>query len=305
MITKKILEETFFNTIKKSSCRISKDVQEAFEKAIATETSVISKRAFESTLRSLDLSIKRECPACPDTGWPLFFFKIGNEVKIEGGVMTAEEIAAKMVEKATREGYLRATMKHPLTGFDPGNNLGPNIPGFTYKFVPGDFFQVTYVAKGGGSECFGGTRYRVIAFADGLTGIEKSIIDWYIEAARAGAICPPAVLGVGIGGTADIATHLAKEAAALRIIGSKHPEPDIAKIEQDLFDAINGLGIGAMGLGGKNSVFGVHVEYSIAHLAGIAIAMSANCMVARRATAKIHSDGRTEELDNPLWFNGR
>jgi L(+)-tartrate dehydratase alpha subunit len=305
MITKKILEETFFKTIKKSSCHISKDIHSAFEKAIATEKSVVSKRAFESTLQSLDLSIERECLACPDTGWPLFFFKIGNEAKIEGGVMAAEEIAAKMVEKATREGYLRATMKHPLTGFDPGNNLGPNIPGFTYKFVPGDFFQVTYAAKGGGSECFGGTRYRVIAFADGLTGIEKSIIDWYIAASRAGAICPPAVLGVGIGGTADIATHLAKEAAALRIIGSKHPEPEIAKIEQDLFAAINGLGIGAMGSGGQTSVFGVHVEYSMTHLAGIAIAMSANCMVARRATTKIFADGRTEELDSPRWFNGR
>jgi len=91
----------------------------------------------------------------------------------------------------------------------------------------------------------------------------------------------------------------------LRIIGSKHPEPEIAKIEQDLFDAINGFGSGAMGLGGQNSVFGVHVEYSMMHLAGIAIAMSANCMVARRAKTKIHSDGRTEELDNPLWFKGR
>jgi fumarate hydratase subunit alpha len=112
-------------------------------------------------------------------------------------------------------------------------------------------------------------------------------------------------LGVGIGGTANIATNLAKEAAALRILGSKHPEPEIAKIEQDLFTAINSLGIGAMGSGGQTSVFGVHVEYSMTHLAGIAIAMSANCMVARRATTKIYADGRTEELDNPRWFNGR
>jgi L(+)-tartrate dehydratase alpha subunit len=305
MITNNVLAEAIFKTIKKGSCHISKDIHTAFEKAIAAENSVVSKRAFESTLQSLDLSIERECLACPDTGWPLFFFKIGNEAKIEGGIQAAEEIAAKMVEKATREGYLRATMKHPLTGFDPGNNLGPNIPGFTYKFVPGDFFQVTFAAKGGGSECFGGTRYRVVAFADGLTGIEKSIIDWYIAASRAGAICPPSVLGVGIGGTANIATNLAKEAAALRILGSKHPEPEIAKIEQDLFTAINSLGIGAMGSGGQTSVFGVHVEYSMTHLAGIAIAMSANCMVARRATTKIYADGRTEELDNPRWFNGR
>ncbi len=196
-------------------------------------------------------------------------------------------------------------MKHPLTGDDPGTNVGINVPGFTYKFVPGDFMQITYVAKGGGSECFGGTRYRVIAFADGVTGIKKSIIDWYIAAARAGAICPPSILGVGIGGTANIATHLAKEAATLRTIGSHHPEPIIAEIEKDLTTAINKLGIGPMGSGGATSVFAVHVEYSLTHLAGIALAMSANCWVARRATTKIYSDGRTEEFDNPNWFNGR
>lgn len=210
-----------------------------------------------------------------------------------------------MVERATKEGYLRSTMKHPLTGDDPGTNVGTNIPGFTYKFLPGDSIQITYVAKGGGSECFGGTRYRVVAFADGITGIKKSIVDWYIAAARAGAICPPSILGVGIGGTADIATKLAKEAAVLRLIGSHHSEFTIGKIEEDLTTALNRLGIGPMGSGGATSVFAINVEYSLTHLAGIAVAMSANCWVGRRATTKIYADGRTEELDNPNWFDGR
>ena len=196
-------------------------------------------------------------------------------------------------------------MKHPLTGADSGTNVGMNVPSFTYRFVPGDFLQVSYVAKGGGSECFGGTRYRVVAFADGIVGIEKTIIDWYMAAARAGAICPPAILGIGIGGTADIAAHLAKQAATLRIVGSRHPEPVFAKMEEELLAALNDLGIGAMGAGGKTSVFAVNVEYSLTHIAGIAVAMSANCMVARRATTKIYSDGRLEELNHPQWFNGR
>ena len=305
MITEKILQEAIFKTIKKGSCHISPDVRRAFEKAIEKESFAVSKKALERTLKSLDLSIERECLACPDTGWPLFFCKVGNDVRIEGGILALEEITRKMVAKATQEGYLRSTMKHPLTGVDPGTNVGMNIPGFTYQFVPGDALQITFVAKGGGSECFGGTRYRVVAFADGLVGIEKSIIDWYIAASRAGAICPPAVLGVGIGGSADIATNLAKEAAALRIVGSRHPEPPFARIEEDLTAAINGLEIGTMGSGGKTSVFAVHVEYSLTHLAGIAVAMSANCMVARRATTRIHADGRMEMLDDPNWFNGR
>ena len=194
MITKKVMEEAIFRTIKKSSCQISPDVHNAFERAIKTERADRPKRAFESTLESLDQSAKLPNLLCPDTGWPLFFCKTGNDAKIEGGILGLEKIAKRMVARATKEGYLRSTMKHPLTGDDPGNNIGMNIPHFTYKFVPGDSIQITYVAKGGGSECFGGTRYRVLAFADDITGIKKSIIDWYIAAARAGAICPPSIL---------------------------------------------------------------------------------------------------------------
>jgi len=305
MISEKTIKKVIFNTIKKASCHIAPDVHGAFEKAIKNEKSTISKKAFIDTLKSLDISKERESLACPDTGWPIFFFKIGNDSKIEGGITRLEEITREMVVKATKKGFLRSTMKHPLTGSDPGTNVGMNIPGFTYKFVPGDFLQITYAAKGGGSECFGGTRYRVVAFADGVAGIKKFVIDSYIDAARAGAICPPSVLGIGIGGTADISAHLAKESAVMRTIGSSHPEPEIARIEEDLYKAINSLGIGAMGSGGSTSVFAVNIEYSLTHLAGIAVSMSANCWVTRRATTKIYSNGKIEELNNPDWFDGR
>lgn len=305
MIKRNILAEAVFNTIKKSSCHIPPDVYAAFRQAISKETQSVSQKSFTATLQSLECSMEQEKLACPDTGWPLFFCKIGNSAEIEGGIVGLEEVSREMVAKATREGYLRSTMKHPLTGDDPGTNIGMNVPNFTYKFVPGDVIEITYVAKGGGSECFGGTRYQVIAFADGITGIEKFIIDSYIAAARAGAICPPAVLGVGIGGTSDICTSLAKEAATLRLIGSRHPEPTIARIEQDLYEAINELKMGAMGTGGETSVFAVNVEYAHTHIAGIATAMNANCWIARRATTRIYADGHTEKLDSPNWFEGR
>lgn len=305
MINKEVLENVVFDTIKRGSCFIPMDVRGAFNEAIEMEKTKEAKESFQNTLKHLDFSIERENPACPDTGWPLFFFKVGNEAEIEGGFMALEEICREMVAKATKEGYLRATMKHPLTGFDPGNNIGMNIPGFTYKFVPGKDIEISYAAKGGGSECFGGTRYRMIAFADGVAGIEKFIVDAYAAAARAGAICPPAVLGVGIGGTSNIAANLAKEAACLRLVGSRHPEEKIAKIEDDIYQAINGLGIGPMGSGGNVSVFAVNVEYAYTHIAGIAVAISCNCWIARRATTRVYYDGRTEKLDNPNWFDGR
>ena len=216
-----------------------------------------------------------------------------------------EEAARRAVRRATKEGFLRATMKHPLTGDDPGDNIGSNIPDFTYRFVPGDTLEVTYVAKGGGSECFGGTRHSVIAFADGVQGIEKCVIDRFVDATRSGGICPPNILGVGIGGTANVAANLAKEAACLRTVGSRHPEPLFRTIEEDLYEALNKLGVGIMGIGGDTSVFAVNVEYAYTHIAGICVAMSSNCMVARRGSMRVLPDGRIETMRSPEWFGGR
>jgi len=305
LIKRELYQDVIFETIHKGATIIPKDVKAAFERSITAETSSAAREGLMQTLKSIELSVQKDNPACPDTGWPLFYFKVGNECVLEGGFMGLEEATRESVRKATKMGYLRATMKHPLTGDDPGDNVGMNIPDFTYKFVPGKNIEITYVAKGGGSECFGGTRHRVVAFADGVVGIEKFIIDCYQASTRAGAVCPPSILGIGIGGTANIAANLAKEAACLRTIGSAHPDPMIQQIEQDLYKALNSLGIGEMGSGGDISVFGVNIEYAYTHIAGIAVDISTNCMIARRATTRINSDSSIEILDSPNWFEGR
>ena len=305
MIKTELYEEVIFQTIKKGATEISDDVKEAFERAIAIETNLDAKKGLQSTYDSMALSAKRENPLCVDTGWPIFYFKVGNKCELEGGFMALEEATRRAVARATEKGYLRATMKHPLTGYDPGNNIGMNIPDFTYQFVDGDAIEVNYVAKGGGSECFGGTRHRIVAFADGIKGIEKFVLDSFVASTRAGAVCPPSVLGIGIGGTANVAANLAKEAACLRTVGSKHPEPMFAKIEEDLYEALNSLGIGILGAGGKTSVLGVNVEYAYTHIAGIACATSTSCMIARRASSRIDADGKVTVMKSPNWFEGR
>ena len=305
MINTAVYEQTLFETIKRGATEISADVKEAFEAAIARESNPNAKKGLLATLNSMEMSAKRENPLCVDTGWPIFYFKVGNECELEGGFMALEEATRCAVRRATKEGYLRATMKHPLTGHDPGDNVGSNVPNFTYQFVPGEDFEVTYVAKGGGSECFGGTRHRVVAFADGVKGIEKFIIDSVVDATRSGGICPPNVLGIGIGGTANIAANLAKEAACLRTVGSHNPEPEFRRIEEDLYTALNSLGVGIMGIGGDTSVLGVNVEYAHTHIAGICVAISSNCMVARRGSFRVRADGTVEEMESPNWFEGR
>lgn len=305
MIKTELYEDVIFETIRKGSTIISDDVLAAFEKAIVIESSPVAKSGLEKTLESIELSAVRDNPACPDTGWPIFYFKIGNECELEGGMMALEEATRRAVIRATEKGYLRKTMKHPLTGFDPGNNIGMNIPDFTYQFVPGNAIEVTYVAKGGGSECFGGTRHQVIAFADGIVGIEKFIIDCFVDSTRTGAICPPNILGIGIGGTANVAANLAKKAACLRTVGSHHPDPLITKMEEDIYQALNSLGIGVMGSGGETSVLAVNIEYAFTHIAGIAVATSSNCMVARRASTRILADSTVQAMTSPDWFGGR
>ena len=305
MIKREIYEQAVFQAICKGSTTLAPDVRAGFEKAIAKESRSAAKEGLEKTYASILRSAELRNPACPDTGWPIFYFKVGNECRLEGGLMALEEATRSAVRRATKEGFLRATMKHPLTGFDPGDNVGSNVPNFAYQFVPGDALEVTYVAKGGGSECFGGTRHRVVAFADGIKGIEKFVIDSFVEATRSGGICPPNVLGIGIGGTANIAANLAKEAACLRTVGSHNPDPQFRQIEEDLYEALNSLGVGSMGIGGDTSVLGVNVEYAYTHIAGICVAISSNCMVARRGSYRVLADGTVEEMDSPDWFEGR
>ena len=305
VIPRNVYENAIFRAIKKGSTTVAPDVIQAFEDAIRRETHPAAKEGLVKTLESIRMSKEKQNPACPDTGWPLFFFKIGSECELEGGIPELEEATRCAVRKATKEGYLRATMKHPLTGFDPGDNVGMNVPDFTYRFVKGTDFEVTYVAKGGGSECFGGTRHRVVAFADGVKGIEKFVIDAFVDATRSGGICPPNILGIGIGGTANLSANLAKEAACLRTVGSHHPDPEFRAIEEELYEALNSLKVGIMGIGGDTSVLSVNVEYAYTHIAGISVDISTNCMVARRGSMRVKRDGTVEEMVFPNWFDGR
>ena len=305
MINRQQYYQAIYETIRIGATTLPEDVKVGFEKAIEKEVYPAARIGLQKTYDSCLISARILNPACPDTGWPLFFIKLGNKCSLEGGVLGFEESSREAVARATSEGYLRATMKHPLTGYDPGNNLGSGSPVFTYQFVDGESIEITFVPKGGGSECFGGTRHRVIAFADGVKGIEKFVIDAFVEATRSGGICPPNILGIGIGGTANVAAELAKQAACLRTIGSKHPEPEFQKIENDLFCAINELEVGVMGIGGSTSVFAVNVEYAYTHIAGICVAISSNCMIARRASVRINSNGLVEQMTKPDWFKGR
>ena len=137
MIKTEIYESALFDTVKRGATEISPDVKKAFEEAIERESYPDAKKGLIATLESMEKSKVLQNPLCVDTGWPIFYFKVGNSCVLEGGFVELENAARRAVERATKMGYLRATMKHPLTGYDPGNNIGMNIPDFTYQFVEG------------------------------------------------------------------------------------------------------------------------------------------------------------------------
>jgi tartrate/fumarate subfamily iron-sulfur-dependent hydro-lyase alpha chain len=181
-------------------------------------------------------------------------------------------------------------MVDPLSRKNPGDNIGPGMPKVELCFAgEGGGLEIIAAPKGGGSEIFG-TFYKMLFPADGKTGIKKFIIESIKNACYAGKICPPAIVGIGIGGTADLCMKLAKEAALLRKVGEPNPDPEIARLEQELLSASRELGLGPMGASGINCVIGMHIETALTHTAALPVAVNAQCLVGRRWKALIDAN---------------
>lgn len=287
--------------IQKSAVEIPEDVKKAFLAARQKEDGT-AKVHIDKTIENIETAIERNVPVCPDTGWPLFFIKLGSGVQIEGGFSVLKKAVEEAVGRKTSDDLLRVTMVDPFTREPLLENVGSNIPYIDYKPFSGDYMEITAVPKGGGAELFIQTPLRMLLLADGIAGMKKFIVDSVITGATAGKTCPPNVVGIGIGGTGDLCMKLAKQAALLRPIGDRHPEPRIAALEEEIMDALNLLNIGPMGCGGKTTVFDIHIEYALTHTAGNPVAVNTQCNLTRRGTVRLHADGSMEVRERPEWF---
>ncbi|HNS31919.1 MAG TPA: fumarate hydratase [bacterium] len=297
------MREVLDNLIARSVTVIPEDVNDCLNDILGKELpGSMAEKSMKATLENLELCKRESLLACPDTGYPLFYFRVGEGIFPEKGLSSIYDLCRCSVKNATENNRLRKTMVHPLTRHNPGTNVLQFLPKVEIKFSRGiDYIEATFVPKGGGSEIFG-TFYRMITPVDGLKGIEKFIIDSSMRAMESGKSCPPNLIGIGIGGTADLCMKLAKESALLRPVGSRHPEKLIADMEISLRDDINSLGIGSMGTGGKTSLLDLHIEYAASHTAALPVAFNCQCSVCRRATARIYPGGIVEMLDCPDWF---
>jgi len=284
----KVVENVAFNLIKQAVIYLPEDVKKALKRAYDEETSQSGKTQLKAILDNIELAEKYKAPICQDTGTIIFYIQAGAGVKHLDKI---EEALTRATRKATKEIPLRPNAVDPLTQKNSGDNTGRFIPYINWEIVPGNNLELTVMTKGGGSEnvCTTG----MLVPGEGINGLKKFVIETVIKAGS--QPCPPTILGVAMGGGADIAMKLAKK-ALLRPLDQPNPNPEIAKLEKELYEAANMTGIGPMGLGGKTTVLGVHVEYAFRHPASFPAAVAFNCWAARRATARIHADGSVEYL---------
>jgi L(+)-tartrate dehydratase alpha subunit len=297
-----IVTEAMYRALRLAATRLPPDVEGALRCALADEADPLARQHLEVSLANADDAAAGEGLVCADTGFPLFYVNVSPGAAIQGGFAALWPAAREATARATADNFLRPTMVHPLDRSNPGDNVGGKLPKIEVRFrapdqpAPGGptsddtALEIIACPKGGGSEIFG-TFYRMLYPSDGEAGVLKFAIDAIRDGSYAGKVCPPAIIGLGIGGTAELCMQMAKEAALLRPIGSRHPDPRVAAIEDKLLQASRGLGLGPMGSRGRNAVMAVHADVAHTHTAALPVAVNAQCLVGRRWRALVSQGG--------------
>lgn len=249
--------------------------QKALSRALESETSPNARFALETLLENAQVATEQDLPVCQDTGMAVFFVKLGQDVHIEGGLLQ------DAIDDGVREGYkthgYRASVLDPITRV----NTKDNTPAIVHvQLTLGDKLEITFLPKGFGSENM--SKLFMLKPSDGIDGVKNAVVQAVKDAGA--NPCPPIVVGVGIGGTAEKAMEIAKE-QLLREVGEHSGDPTLADMERELLARINALGIGAQGFGGENTALGVHIGKYPTHIAALPVAVNIQCNANRMAKA--------------------
>ncbi|OPZ45643.1 MAG: L(+)-tartrate dehydratase subunit alpha [Actinobacteria bacterium ADurb.BinA094] len=255
------------------------DVYEALKAAQEVEESPVGREVLAQLVENADIAAADRVPICQDTGLAVIFAEVGQDVHLTGGDF--EEAVHEGVRRGYGEGYLRKSVAE-----EPAHarrNTTDNTPAIIHtSIVPGDRLRLTMMAKGGGAENM--SSLNMLKPAQGWAGVADAVVG---TVSRAGSNpCPPVVVGVGIGGTIEVVTLLAKK-ALLREVGSRHPDPRLAALEDELLERINTLGIGPQGLGGRTTCLGVFIEEMPCHIASMPVAVNVQCHAQRHKSVTL------------------
>ncbi|HWJ02123.1 MAG TPA: fumarate hydratase [Verrucomicrobiae bacterium] len=256
---------------------LGEDMVCAFKKAQAAEENPVGKGIFGTLIENAAIARQEQVPMCQDTGMAVIFVEIGQDLRVEGMGLT------DAINQGVRQGYTNGYLRKSIVKDPTLNrvNTGDNTPAVIhYDIVPGDELKITVAPKGFGSENMGGIK--MCKPSEGIDGVMNFVVETVDKAGS--NPCPPIVVGVGVGGDMEKAAIIAKK-ALLRSVGDKSPDPEWAKIEAELLERINKLGIGPQGLGGAQTALAVYVETYPTHIAGMPVAVNINCHAARHKEA--------------------
>ncbi|HCX61040.1 MAG TPA: fumarate hydratase [Clostridiales bacterium] len=278
-INVELISKTVEKLCIESNYYLPQDVKKALQSALEKEESPLAKEIMEDIIKNQEIARTNNVPICQDTGLAVIFLELGQEVRLTGGDLN--EAIDEGVRRGYKNGYLRkSAVDDP---FMVRKNTGDNTPAIIHiKIVPGDKVKLILAPKGGGSENM--SALAMLKPSDGVKGIKQFVLDTVDKAGS--NPCPPIIVGIGVGGTIEKTTLIAKQ-ALLRTVGEHNSNPDIAKLEEELLEEINKLGIGPQGFGGRTTALAVHIETFPAHIASMPVAINIQCHVARHQEAII------------------
>jgi tartrate/fumarate subfamily iron-sulfur-dependent hydro-lyase alpha chain len=255
------------------------DIKLGFARLTQSESDGTARTILATMRENIVVAERTNNLLCQDTGIPIYNVVIGRDVALDGAALKAAIVRG--CARATTEHPLRSSVVHPITRINEHTSCGRLIPVINIDFDERpETLRIEMIPKGSGSE--NGSFLKMCIPADGIAGVKTFVIDRVIEAG--GKVCPPTIVGVGVGGTSDLCMHLAK-VAATRPLDSVCGDPEGAKLEEELSRAVNSLGIGPQGLGGDSTAFAVHVETAATHITMNPVAVNIQCHSARRASA--------------------
>jgi len=273
------IAETVSRLCVEANYYLGDDVIDALRRARADEISPVGQDVLDQLLENAAVAREGDLPLCQDTGLAVVFLAVGQEVHIIGGDLY------QAINEGVRRGYDEGYLRKSIVGqpFSARGNTKDNTPAVIHcQIVPGDSLEITVVPKGGGSENM--SALGMLKPADGRQGV-VDFVARTVESAGANP-CPPTIVGVGVGGTAEKAMLLAKY-SLLRPIGQPSPDPDVAQLEDDILERVNRLGIGPQGLGGRTTALAIHVETHPCHIASLPVAVNIQCHSARHKRATL------------------
>lgn len=293
--TKEILYEEIYNLIVDCCINNAPDANELLQKTLEKETSNTARRMLQTMLDNVEMASKSGKPICQSPGYPTIYISFGESANLEE-IKDIKEIYAEAITKATKDGYLRPSMVHPLTRKNPGDNSGIGVPNIEFKFVQGQkYIEHILSFKGCGAELANAMKIMTTAqLGKNYIGLKKLVVETALAAG--GKPCPPYIIGVGIGGQMDVACKLARQAVSIRDWRDSNPDPMLKELEEELCEKINSLKIGAAGTGGDTSCLAVKIEMVSTHTAILPVGISFHCWVTRRGGLRFYPDGKKEIL---------